>query len=103
MLDNLLNAVTLIAWVLLFFVLILYALRGYQRGGVVEGARALTRGRIILMLLITLGITLLSASLVFSEPQEVGVVISVISRDGYREQPMRSGLHWIVPLAEKVI
>jgi len=103
MLDNLLNAVTLIAWVLFFIILILYVMRGYQRGGVTEGARAMTRGRIILILLITLGITLLSASLVFIEPQEVGVVISVINRDGYREQPMRSGLHWIVPLAEQVV
>jgi hypothetical protein len=31
------------------------------------------------------------------------VVISVISRDGYCEQPMRSGLHWIFPTAEMVV
>jgi regulator of protease activity HflC (stomatin/prohibitin superfamily) len=103
MLDKLLNAVTLIAWVLFFLILILYALRGYQRGGFAEGARSMTRGWIILILLITLSITLLSASLVFIEPQQVGVVISMLSRDGYREQPMRSGLHWIVPLAEQVV
>ena len=47
--------------------------------------------------------SLLSASLVFIEPQEVGVVISVISPNGYREDPLRSGLHIIVPLAEKVV
>ena len=56
----------------------------------------------LLVLTVVLAISLLSASLVFIEPQDVGVVISLISQDGYREMPFRSGLHYIVPLAERV-
>lgn len=103
MLDNLLNALTVFAWVLFIIFLAFITLRAFQKGGAREVLYALTRGRVLLGLLITLSLTLISASLVFIEPQEVGVVISVPSRDGYREQPMRSGLHWIVPLAERVV
>jgi len=103
MLDNLLNALTVFAWVLFIIFLAFITLRAFQKGGAREVLYALTRGRVLLGLLITLSLTLISASLVFVEPQEVGVVISVPSRDGYREQPMRSGLHWIVPLAERVV
>ena len=64
--------------------------------------RSLGRPWIIITLLLVVSISLLSASLVFLEPQETGVVISLVSPDGYRQQPLRSGLHWIVPLAERV-
>jgi regulator of protease activity HflC (stomatin/prohibitin superfamily) len=103
MLDNLLNALTVFAWVIFIIFLAFITLRAFQKGGAREVLYALTRGRVLVGLLITLSLTLVSASLVFIEPQEVGVVISVPSRDGYREQPLRSGLHWIVPMAERVV
>jgi regulator of protease activity HflC (stomatin/prohibitin superfamily) len=103
MLDNLLNAITVAAWVFFAFMVAILALRAFQIGGLRESIRALTSWRVLLTLLITLFLTLLSASLVFVEPQEAGVVISLISPDGYRSQPLRSGLHWIVPLAERVV
>lgn len=103
MLDQLLNFITLFAWVFFLLAVGIIALRAFQKGGPREAARAVTRGRIIAALLFTVGVTLLSASLVFIEPQEVGVVVSLISRYGYREQPLTSGLHWIVPMAERVV
>lgn len=103
MIDNLLNVLTVIAWSLFGVFLVVYILRAFQRGGVQEAINALFTGRVIIPLFLALSLTLLSASLVFIEPQKVGVVISLMNRDGYREQPMRSGLHWIVPLAERVI
>lgn len=103
MLDNLLNVLTIIAWSLFGVFLVVYILRAFQHGGIQEAINALFTGRVIIPLFLALSLTLLSASLVFIEPQKVGVVISLMNRDGYREQPMRSGLHWIVPLAERVI
>jgi len=103
MLDQLLNMVTLIAWGIFLLYLIYSIITGVQEGGFKGAIRSVTRGRIIFAFLIVIAITLLSAALVFIEPQDVGVVISIISRDGYRENPFRSGLHWITPLAERVM
>lgn len=101
MLDQVLNALTILAWALLLLYLLFSFIRGFQAGGIGEAVRSITRWRVLVALLLVIAITLLSASLVFIQPQEVAVVVSLISRDGYREQPFRSGLHWIVPLAEK--
>lgn len=103
MLDQLLNFITIAAWVVFVILLAILVIRAFQKGGPREAIRTFGRGRVLLALLIALGLTLLSASLVFIEPQEVGVVVSVINRFGYREEPFTSGLHWIVPLAERVV
>jgi len=103
MLDQLLNVIAIIAWAWFVLVLLVIAFRGYQSGGARELGKSLLSLRILLALIIAIVLSLLSASLVFIEPQEVGVVISVISPNGYREDPLRSGLHAIAPLAEKVI
>ena len=103
MLDQLLNFITIAAWVVFVILLAILVIQAFQKGGPREAIRTFGRGRVILALLLVLGLTLLSASLVFIEPQEVGVVISVINRFGYREEPFTSGVHWIVPLAERVV
>ena len=103
MLDKLLNALTLILWGI-FLVLLFYRLiKGFQEGGFKGLLSGLTSGLIVFSLFVVLSVTLLSAALVFIEPQEVAMVISIISRNGYREEPLRSGLHWITPLAEQVV
>lgn len=102
MLDGLLNALTVIAWIFFLLFIGLMALRALQYGGAREALLVLTTRRAIISFLLAVAITLVSASLVFIEPQEVGVVVSITSRSGYREQPFRSGLHWIVPLAERI-
>jgi len=103
MIDQVLNLMALIAWAWFVLVVALLIVRGFQAGGVRSAARMFLSWRVAIALLIAVGLSLLSASLVFIEPQEVGVVISIVSPNGYREQPLRSGLHVIVPLAEKVI
>jgi regulator of protease activity HflC (stomatin/prohibitin superfamily) len=103
MLDQLLNFISITAWILLAVFVGFTVVRAFQYGGLQEGVRSLGRPWIIISILLVVGISLLSASLVFLEPQETGVVISVVSPDGYRQQPMRSGLHWIFPLAERVM
>ena len=101
MLDQVLNALTILAWALFILYLVLSMLRGFQAGGVGGAIGSITRWRVLIALLVVIAISLLSASLVFILPQQVAVVVSLLSRDGYREQPFRSGLHWIAPLAEK--
>ena len=103
MIDQLLNILAVIAWIWFVLVVLLILVRGYQAGGVRTAVKSFLSWRVLLALAIALILSLLSASLVFVEPQEVGVVVSVISPNGYREEPLRSGLHVIVPLAEKVV
>lgn len=101
MIDNLLNLLAVIAWFWFVLVVLLLLLRGYQSGGYQAALKSFLSVRVIIALVIALLLSLLSASLVFIEPQEVGVVVSVLSPNGYREEPLRSGLHIIVPLAER--
>lgn len=103
MLDDLLNYLTIIAWTLFGLLVVFLTLRAFRDGGPREVYKTIGSKRIIISFILALTITLISAALVFIEPQQVGVVVSILSRDGYREQPFRSGLHWIVPLAERVI
>ncbi|MGW8250596.1 MAG: SPFH domain-containing protein [Anaerolineales bacterium] len=103
LLDRFLNFAAYIAWIGFFFLVLVLALRAFQYGGIKEVLKALTTWRVLLVFLLAVGLSLLSSALVFIEPQNVGVVISLFSRTGYREQPVRSGLHWIMPLAEQVV
>lgn len=103
MLDRLLNYLTIIAWIILGLYIGLYFLRNLQLYGFREALRKLASYRLLVVVLILIAISTISISLVFIEPQEVGVVVSLVEPDGYREQPLRSGLHWIVPLMERVL
>jgi len=102
MLDDLLNFLTMIAWIIFGLLVVFFTLQAFRDGGPREAYKTIGSKRIIMSFILALTITLISAALVFIEPQQVGVVVSILSRDGYREQPFRSGLHWIVPLAEQV-
>ena len=102
MLDDLLNFLTMIAWILFGLLVVFLTLQAFRDGGPREAYKTIGSKRIIMSFVLALTITLISAAMVFIEPQQVGVVVSILSRDGYREQPFRSGLHWIVPLAERV-
>jgi regulator of protease activity HflC (stomatin/prohibitin superfamily) len=103
MIDDLLNLLAVVAWGYFVLFVLLITIRAYQAGGIRHAVKNFLSVRVIAALLIAVVFSLLSASLVFIEPQEVGVVVSVISPNGYREEPLRSGLHIIVPLAEKVV
>lgn len=103
MLDQMLAFVAIIAWVWFVMVVAMITIRAFQSRGASGALRAFFSFRVFLALIIALGLSLLSASLVFVEPQEVGVVVSILSPNGYREQPLRSGLRAIVPLAERVV
>ena len=103
MLDQLLAIIAVIAWVWFAVFVASVTLHAYRVGGVRQALRSFLSFRVMIGLLVAIGLSLLSASLVFVEPQEAGVVISITSPNGYREQPLRSGLRAIVPLAERVV
>lgn len=102
LLDQSLSFISIIAWVIAGIVLFIYLWNTIQRAGIQRAIRNLISWRVLFILFLLICISLLSAALVFIPPQEIGVVVSVISTEGYRDQPLRSGLHWIVPLAEEV-
>ncbi len=63
-----------------------------------KGITSLVIGMIVLAVILTL----VGAGLVFIEPTEAGVVITILGSGGLRPEPLIPGLHWIVPFVERV-
>ncbi len=101
--DRLLEIIAIAGWTIFAVVTLVPFVYAARRDGLQVAARGLLSLRMWLSLLVVVGITVASASLIFIEPQEVGVVISVLESGGIRVQPLRAGIGWIVPLAERVI
>jgi regulator of protease activity HflC (stomatin/prohibitin superfamily) len=103
LLDRVIDFISIAAWLLLAIFIITYLIRTTLQSGIGEALRKLFGLRFLyLVFLVIVAISLFGASLVFIEPQNVGVVVSLLAPEGYRDRPMRSGLHWIVPLLEEV-
>ena len=102
MLDKSLIFLAIASWVILALTLLVYLWRSIPVLGIWFSFKGLLKPRTLVFFLVVVSISYLSAALVFIAPQEIGVVVSLITPDGYRDQPFRSGLHWIVPLAEEV-
>jgi len=88
------------AWIIFGLYALLVFLNTIIRHGVVIALIRLISVRIVVPLLIPIAFTLIARALVFVPPQEVGVVISILSPGGIRPQPLRAGLHWIIPALE---
>jgi regulator of protease activity HflC (stomatin/prohibitin superfamily) len=102
LLERVLNVVVISSWMILILLVIRTLVVTTMRQNLWAAVKKLFSLRFFyFVLLIALAISMLNSALVFIEPQEVGVVISLISPNGYRFRPLRSGLHWIVPLAEQ--
>lgn len=102
-LERVLNVIVITCWLIFFAFILRFLIATTLNQGFLAALKGLLKKRILYTLLvIAAGISLLNSSLVFVEPQEVGVVISLFAPNGYRTRPLRSGLHWIVPLAEEV-
>ena len=101
MLDYLFSLASQIAWVLFAIYTIAYFARTFGQEGWELALIRLFSYRVMLPLFAVISISLLSAAMIFVEPTEVGVVISALSPGGIRSQPLRPGLHWIVPILER--
>jgi regulator of protease activity HflC (stomatin/prohibitin superfamily) len=58
---------------------------------------------VLILLVVGLGLNVLAAGLVFVPAQERAVVVSIISGEGLRPEPLTPGLHWILPFAESTV
>jgi regulator of protease activity HflC (stomatin/prohibitin superfamily) len=101
--DSLLEILTRVVWVLFFAFSALSLIRDVRKRNIVYALQRLFTFRNFSLLFVAAGLTLLSAAVVFIEPQEAAVVVSAVSPNGYQAEPMESGLHLIVPLAEEPV
>jgi regulator of protease activity HflC (stomatin/prohibitin superfamily) len=56
----------------------------------------------LIIVVVVLLIGIVSSTIIFVPPDQVGVVVSVLAPDGYRKDPLFSGLHFVVPVLETV-
>jgi len=56
----------------------------------------------LLIVVVVVVIGLLASTIIFVPPDQTGVVVSRITPGGYRQEPLQSGLHFVVPLLENV-
>jgi regulator of protease activity HflC (stomatin/prohibitin superfamily) len=104
MVRDLLNFLILFAWLALLIVAVrqvVRAARKYRK--LLPALRTLFSYRWLIYTSSVSILTLVKASLVFVYPQQAGVVVSIFSDDGVRAEPLRGGLHWVVPLAERLV
>ena len=81
------------AWLIFIGLVVMAVMRAARK----QPTRGLTTG-IIVVLVFAIIATTLGAGLVFIEPYETGVVVTILSsQGGMRAEPLTAGLHWIVP------
>lgn len=85
------------AW-LLTIVIGVVAITRAGRGQNAKGLSTL----LVVFLVAAVVLTGVGAGLVFVEPDEIGVVVTAVGQGGIREEPLASGLHWIVPFVNRV-
>ena len=99
-LDQLLRFIVIAAWVLFTVYAVAVFVRGFLHEGPAIALLRLISSRVLVPLLLVIGLNLFSAALVFIDPTQVGVVISVVAPGGVQPQPLRAGLHFIIPILE---
>jgi regulator of protease activity HflC (stomatin/prohibitin superfamily) len=103
LLDTALNFITFALWATFFTYVIVYVALNARRRGLRPALRDLVTLRwLLIFLIVLLVVTYINLAAVFIEPQEVGVVVSVSSPQGYQDRPKRSGLHWISPFFDQL-
>jgi len=98
--DLLLDVAARVGWVLFAIYALTVFLLAVRQAGWIPAVIRLFSFRVLLPLLLAIVIQLLALAIVFILPQQVGVIVSVVSPGGIRPQPVRSGLHWIIPFLE---
>ena len=102
-LDNLLAAIAMIVSLLVAIYIVLTFVATVRRHGLRQACMRLLSFRVLGLVLLAIGLHLLSAALVFVLPQQVAVIVSILSPGGVRPEPLRGGLHLIVPILEREV
>jgi len=87
-------AILWLAFIGLIALIVYRAYRGHKTGRLYSA--------LVVLAVLALVVTSVSAGLVFVQPDQRGVVISALSPQGYREQPLNPGLRWVIPYFESV-
>ena len=95
-LINALRVLSALSWLAVLAIVGMMVVRAARQ----QKARGLASGLIVVIVL-AVALNVLSAGLVFIEPTERGVVIT-IAGGGVRHEPLQPGLNWIIPFAESV-
>ncbi|MGF1525719.1 MAG: prohibitin family protein [Candidatus Competibacterales bacterium] len=102
MIQHLIDVLIPLAMLALVALVVHLWLRTLRRQGLVAAVRFLLSWRVLTPVLGVVVLLLLRASLVFIDPQEVGVVVSLREPGGLRGQRLDPGLHVIIPLVDRV-
>ncbi len=95
--SNLLQGIASFAWIGFIGIIVAISVRASRKqpvGGLSTAA--------IVLVVSALLLTTIGAGIVFIEPDELAVVVTVLGEGGIRPDPLQSGLHWIIPFAERV-
>jgi len=103
MIRTLLDVLIPTIWTLLALGVGIYFWRIRRLHGLRVAVNRLFSYRLFVPLAMVLSLTVVRAALVFIYPEQVGVVVSILSPGGIRSAPLGGGVHWIVPLAERVV
>jgi regulator of protease activity HflC (stomatin/prohibitin superfamily) len=95
--SSLFQGIASFAWIGLFGVIVAIFIRASRN----QPVKGLTTALVVLFISALL-LTTIGAGLVFIEPDQLGVVVTVLGQGGIRPDPLDSGLHWIIPFAERV-
>lgn len=96
--SGVLQGAVALLWIVVVGLIVLAVVRA-SRG---QKVRAISISVLVVAILAVI-LTTVSAGLVFIQPEERGVVISAIDPRGYREQALQPGLRWIIPFFENVV
>lgn len=95
--TTVLDALASLLWLIVIGLFVLAMVRA-SRGRPVKGMSV----TILVAAIAAVVVTIVSAGLVFIQPQERGIVISAVAPKGYRENTLQPGLSWIIPFFESV-
>ncbi len=95
--SGIIQGIALLAWLGFIGALVAVATRAARK----QPTKGLGTAALILLVAALL-LTTVGAGLVFIEPDELAIVVTVVGDGGIRPDPLGAGLHWIIPFAERV-
>ncbi|MBK9781011.1 MAG: prohibitin family protein [Anaerolineales bacterium] len=95
--SSLLQGIASFAWMGFIGILVAISVRASRK----QSIGGLSTAAIVLVVAAVL-LTSIGAGLIFVEPDELAIVVTVLGEGGIRPDPLESGLHWIIPFAERV-
>lgn len=96
--STVMGGVATLSWLAVIAVVVVVIARA-ARGQGTKGAVTW----VLVVILVAMLLTTVSAGIVYIQPEERGVVLSAFAEKGYREEALQPGLRWVIPFAEQVV